>query len=157
MPTHKSSSPSTLLRLATIGYEGRTPDEFVAMLAENSIKVIVDVRQRAGSRKRGFAKSVLQELLAASGIEYRHFPLLGTPAQLRKRIRAGELDLQRYLREYRRHLNEQFEPLKALEDLVAQKRCCLLCVEADPLECHRSILAQVLARRSRGKVELVHL
>ena len=119
--------------------------------------MLVDVRQRAGSRKRGFAKSALQKLVAAAGIEYQHFPLLGTPASLRQRLKAGDLDLQHYLGEYRSHLDDQNESLEALESLIAYKRCCLLCVEADPQECHRSILAEVVSERNIGKIDVLHL
>ncbi len=47
--------------LFTIGYEGRSIDEYLNILIENNIKVLCDVRKNPLSRKYGFSKQSLQK------------------------------------------------------------------------------------------------
>ena len=49
--------------LATIGYEGLKPEDFLGKLKENNVSVLVDVRQNPISRKQGFSKSRLEIFL----------------------------------------------------------------------------------------------
>jgi uncharacterized protein (DUF488 family) len=56
--------------LLTIGYEGRTIEEFVGELLAGSVETLIDVRELPLSRKRGFSKRALSTELAAAGIEY---------------------------------------------------------------------------------------
>ncbi len=143
--------------LATIGYEGRTPDELTSLLANHSVTALIDVRQRASSRKHGFGKTALSQLLADEGILYFHFPELGTPADLRQQLRDGALDREEYLNTYSNYVVGQEKALVELERLIAGQRCCLLCMEADHQECHRSVLARLLTDRSRRRLSTLHL
>jgi len=49
----------------TIGYEGRQPDELIAMLRAHRVDRLIDVRERPSSRRKGFSKSALRDALAA--------------------------------------------------------------------------------------------
>ena len=52
----------------TIGYEGRLADGFLKDLTGSGIQILVDVREMPISRKRGFSKSTLSELVQKAGI-----------------------------------------------------------------------------------------
>jgi uncharacterized protein (DUF488 family) len=144
-------------RLFTIGYAGYDPESFLRKLEEHEVQIVVDVRQNPISRKKGFSRSKLSEFLRQHGVEYRHMPELGVPRALRDRLRAGELDLMEYLSEFRTALERQQDALDAFEALAAAQRCCLLCLEHLPQECHRSVIADVLAERSGGKLKIAHI
>ena len=58
--------------LFTLGYEQRTIEEFVRMLEDAGVGVLVDVRETPWSHKPGFSKRGLAEHLEAAGIEYVH-------------------------------------------------------------------------------------
>ena len=142
--------------LYTIGYEGRSFDEFIALLRDARIGVLLDVREVAWSHKPGFAKKTLADGLAAHGIEYVHAPFVGNPKVLRK----SGWPLPRILEAYAAHLDRspelevQFDGL--LSDIhAAGKDAAVLCFERDPAECHRSVLAS--RWRSRAGGEIVHL
>jgi len=75
------------MRLYTCGYEGLDTDEFVARLVEVGVRVVIDVRERPISRKKGFAKRALSTRVALDGIGYLHVPELGCPKQIRDRYR----------------------------------------------------------------------
>jgi uncharacterized protein (DUF488 family) len=138
----------------TAGYEGTNGQSFVQSLQANAINTVVDVRQRAASRNRDFAKTRLASLVTAVGISYVHLPTLGTPAELRTQFRSSELSLESYLQRYRQYLAQQEAVVADLERRIEIERCCLLCVEADPAICHRTVLANYLVERSSGQLSV---
>jgi uncharacterized protein (DUF488 family) len=133
--------------LATIGYEAATVKGVMDALTREGVDLLVDVRALASSRRPGFAKTRLSANLAEVGIEYLHLRRLGTPADGRAAARAGHHhELRRIFLEHLATPDAQ-EELHLLADLVRQgKRVALLCYEADPSHCHRSMVADALGR-----------
>ena len=130
--------------IATIGYEGITPDILIATLKEHSIACLIDVRRNAISRKKGFSKTALSSLLAASGIAYRHLPQAGI-ASAERRALVSEEHRRELLDGYRKRIADEAELLDILASLAGQRRCVLMCFEADHKRCHRKPLSDVLA------------
>jgi uncharacterized protein (DUF488 family) len=118
------------------------------------VKLLVDVRALASSRRPGFAKTALSANLAGAGIDYVHMRRLGTPADGRAAARSGDHDgMRRVFLEHLATEPAQAE-LEALAELVrAGRRVALLCFEADPAHCHRSLVAAALAERVPLQVE----
>lgn len=109
----------------------------------------MDVRAVASSRRPGFAKTRLSENLASVGIEYLHLRGLGTPAEGRAAARAGRHDeLRRIYLEYLQSPQAQAEVETLLDLIRGGRRICVLCLEANPVHCHRSMLAAELASRT---------
>lgn len=155
MPCSKtlSADRSRVPRLATLGYEGATLEDFLAALGRWEIETLVDVRERAQSRKRGFSKKGLGEALRALGVAYLHLPALGTPKRGRDAARRGDRALFEGI--YRARLAEApaQEALRGLASLAARQRVCLLCFERDAARCHRRLLAEVIAAETPVAVE----
>ena len=142
--------------LATIGYEATTVDAFLATLQGAEVTLLVDVRAVASSRRPGFAKTRLAANLDTVGIAYLHLRDLGTPADGRAAARTGQHDEMRRI--FGEHLATERaqEALASLAELVrAGPRVCLLCFEADPAHCHRSLVADAL--RALVPVDITHL
>ncbi|GAA5513750.1 hypothetical protein Dcar01_02495 [Deinococcus carri] len=147
----------TLSTLLTLGYEEADLDAFLATLEEHGITLLVDTRERAQSRRRGYSKTALGQALAERGIGYRHLRALGTPPSLRKEYRLSH-DFALLERGYHAHLATQGEALAELGALAARERVCLLCYEADPAACHRSLIARRLQVLGLvGAVEHLHV
>ena len=142
--------------LYTTGYSGFQGEDFVWKLNLHDISVVVDVRASAASRNRQFAKENLKSLLEKEGITYVHYPQLGVPGELRKRLQGGE-SLSRYFKEYRKVLAHEQEAIDELHSLAVHRRCCLLCLENKPEECHRSELAKVVAKCNGSQLEIEHI
>lgn len=142
--------------LATIGYEGATVAGFLAALSAEGVKCLVDVRAVASSRRPGFAKTRLAANVDEVGISYLHLRGLGTPADGRAAARAGRhAEMRRIFLQHLARPEPQLE-LETLADLVRTgPPVCLLCYEADPAHCHRSIVADALA--SLVPIEIHHL
>src|SRR4051812_38413089 len=133
-------------RIATIGYEGATVASLQRALRDAQIDLLVDVRALASSRRPGFAKTRLAASAKEAGAEYLHLRALGTPADGRAAARAGRYaEMHRIFREQLATPEAQ-EELALVADLVRQgRRVCLLCFEANPEHCHRTLVASALA------------
>jgi uncharacterized protein (DUF488 family) len=145
-----------LTALATIGYQAATVRSFLDALQEAGVELLVDVRAVPSSRRPGFSKSRLAANLAEAGIGYVHLRGLGTPAEGRAAARAGHYaQLRTIFREHLATPGARAE-LDELADLVrSSRRVCLLCFEADPEHCHRSMVADALG--ALVPVEVTHL
>lgn len=130
--------------LASVGYAAFTLNaDLAARLRAAGVERLIDVRALANSRRRGFAKTALSAALAAQGIEYVHMRALGNPKAGRELYRRGRVAEGRAL--FERHLlGEQRAALAELAHLIAERRCALMCVEADPALCHRSAVIDAL-------------
>lgn len=135
----------------TIGYEGLTPERLLALLQRSGVSRLVDVRAVPLSRKKGFSKNVLKNFLDAHGIVYTHLRSLGTPAEGREAVRKNQLALFRRI--FDTHMNsiEAQQGLSEAIALTATDTICLLCYEADPGHCHRSIVADRIAAETHQK------
>jgi uncharacterized protein (DUF488 family) len=142
----------------TAGYEQSEAEEFVRRLQANGVEMVVDVRDMPLSRKRGFSKNQLQELLAEADIGYLHVKPLGAPKEIREALRAGG-SWWDYIKGYDRVLRNHTAEIDALIKLSREKRICLLCFERNPAECHRSLVAREMERRAKDspvQVEHIH-
>jgi uncharacterized protein (DUF488 family) len=139
--------------LFTIGYEQATPAAVFKELKRAKVKLLVDTRAVAASRKPGFSKRQLAAGLDEQGIAYVHLQKLGTPAEGRQAARAGDLDT--LWRVYAKHLKTQ-AATEAMDELLSIVRAggpvCLLCYERDPAQCHRSRIAEIVQKRTGAKV-----
>lgn len=135
-----------LTHLSTIGYEGASVEEFIATLKAADTTLLLDVRELPISRKPGFAKAALRDALADAGIAYRHERALGSPKDVRHRLREDG-DVARYWKDFHAHLATQHALLDELAATLTG-RVTLLCYERDPADCHRSAVAAEIGRRA---------
>jgi len=142
--------------LFTIGYEGASLEGLIAALNRAGVTLLVDTRERAQSRRKGFSKTALGQALAEGGVGYRHLRALGTPPAIRKDYKLTH-DFASMRRGFLAHLATQGEALEELGRLVAAQPVALLCYEANPAECHRSLIAGRLRELGLiGAVEDLH-
>lgn len=141
------------MKLATIGYEGATLPEVLASLKRAGVEVLIDVRAVAASRRAGFSKSLLAGSLEAEGIDYVHLRQLGTPKPGRDAARAGRIDEMRRI--FEAHMAEPAAQLElaTAREIAGSRKAALLCYEADPGCCHRSIVASLLCKGEGWEVE----
>ena len=132
------------MKLFTIGYEGETQPAVIDRLKGAGVEVVADVRAVAASRRAGFSKTVLSNSLNEAGIDYVHLRALGTPKPGRDAAHKGHIAEMHAI--YAEHMEEPasqlaFEELRAL---AGERKTALLCYEADPAGCHRTILSKRL-------------
>ena len=133
----------------TIGHSTRTIEEFIRLLQAHGASCVADVRTVPGSRHNPqFNKDSLPGSLKKAGLGYVHLPGLGG-------LRHAKLDSPNMgwrnasFRGYADYMQTP-EFAKSLEELVRlanQDRIVLMCAEAVPWRCHRSLIADVLLVR----------
>jgi uncharacterized protein (DUF488 family) len=139
--------------LFTIGYEKAKPDAVLAELKRAKVKLLVDTRAVAASRRPGFSRRQLAASLDEKGIAYLHLQKLGTPAEGREAARAG--DMKTLWRIYAKHLKTK-DAIAEMDELVGLvedgTRICLLCYERDVDQCHRSKISAIVKERTGARV-----
>lgn len=142
--------------VATIGYQLATMRGFLEALRAAGVDLVADVRAVASSRRPGFSKSRLAAHVESDGIGYVHLRDLGTPAEGRAAARAGRhAEMRSVFREHLRTPAARAELAELAELVRTHRRVCLLCFEADPAHCHRTLVADAL--RAIEPVEVLHL
>lgn len=137
--------------VATIGYERASLSDFLATLQLAKIDVLVDVRDRAQSRRPGFSKSTLSTALQEVGIQYLHLKELGDPKEGRDAARRGDYDRFRSIFTRVLETSEAKQAIDKLESLATNSQICLMCFERDQAECHRTMIADRLEARLKLK------
>jgi uncharacterized protein (DUF488 family) len=141
-------------KLFTIGYEQTPAKAVLDELVEAGVKLLVDVRAVASSRRPGFSKTQLAAGLDERGIAYLHLRGLGTPKEGREAARSGKYDVLEKI--YTRHLKtiQAKEELDELSALVKKSGpVCILCYERDHQHCHRRWIAEIIEDRDGVKIE----
>jgi uncharacterized protein (DUF488 family) len=133
----------------TIGHSTRSAAGFTAILRRYGIERLVDIRTVPRSRRNPqFNRDELPETLAAAGIAYLHMAGLGGLRHPRKDSlnTAWRNDSFRGYADYMQ--TEEFErSLAELIRLAERQRLAVMCAEAVPWRCHRSMVADALAAR----------
>lgn len=141
-------------KLFTIGYEQTPAKAVLDELQRAGVKLLVDVRAIASSRRPGFSKSQLAAGLDERGISYLHLRGLGTPKDGRLAARSG--DMKALSKIYHAHLKtpqarEEMDELATLVEMAGP--VCILCYERDHNVCHRKFIAEIIEDREGVKIE----
>jgi uncharacterized protein (DUF488 family) len=140
----------------TIGHSTRALDELIALLRAHGVAAVADVRRFPRSRRHPhFDTDALAQSLPAAGLAYRHHPGLG--GFRRARPDSRNLGLRNAsFRGYADYMGtEEFaRHLDALLKGAIAAPTAIMCAEAVPWRCHRSLIADALVARG---VEVRHI
>ena len=130
--------------VCTIGYEASSFEAVRDALLGAGIRLLIDVRAVASSRRPGFSKRLLAGGLAEAGIGYLHLRPLGTPKPGRDAVRRGDIETMRRI--FLAHMQGDLSRAALAEAIEAARttRVCLLCFEREPGHCHRAVVAGMI-------------
>lgn len=146
MPDQATPSGSVIL---TIGHSNRSIEQFVQLLQAHGATLVVDVRKMPGSRRNPqFGRDTLPQSLQQVGIGYVHMPGLGG---LRRR-QTGSPNTGWKNASFQGFADYMLTPefQQCLQELLERskgERPVLMCAEAVPWRCHRSLIADALVVR----------
>jgi uncharacterized protein (DUF488 family) len=133
----------------TIGHSTRPIDQFIDWLTAHGVQRLVDVRTIPQSRHNPqFGREQLSASLEQAGMRYTHMPGLGglrrprkdsTNTGWRNASFRGYADYMQ-TREFQENLDRCIE-------LAKQEKVALMCAEAVPWRCHRSLIADAMLAR----------
>lgn len=133
----------------TAGYQGRSVDSFIHLLIQSGVRRLIDVRKNPIARRYGFHRSTLDRLCGYLDIDYIHVPDLGISSDKRQGLEDMD-DYAALFKNYERTtLKTETQSIAEVTSLVKDSPSVLVCMEANPVCCHRSSLANVVAKRSR--------
>lgn len=150
-------SPNTVF---TIGHSTRELEEFIGLLEEHSIQLVVDVRKLPGSKRYPqFNADTLAEVLSDHDIELSRSPGLTGRRNVSKDIDFGVNSWwqNRSFHNYADHaLSEKFHTaLDELRKMSAQQNTAIMCSEAVWWRCHRRIIADYLLAHDHAVVHIM--
>lgn len=144
------------MHIYSIGYERRDPEALIERLRSARVDTLVDIRLNAWSRRPGYSKSQLAQLLEDVGIEYVHAPALGNAKENRDGF--GQLNgkaAKKARATYRAHLDNGSTPaVLELLDEIPDRTIALMCYERDERYCHREVLVEHLQDLEPGLVAI---
>ena len=156
-PIAVSVHPAASLAVLTVGHSTRPIAEFVALLRAHGVTQLVDVRTVPRSRHNPqFNADALAATLAAASIGYAHAPGLGGLRSTRpESANGGWRNLS--FRGYADHMQsaEFHDSLAGVIELAQRDPVALMCAEAVPWRCHRSLIADALLVHGVAACEIV--
>jgi uncharacterized protein (DUF488 family) len=148
--------PARQASVLTVGHSTRSIEDFIALLKAHGVERVVDVRTVPKSRRNPqYHIDRLPGSLAQAGIGYTHVPALGGLRRARPDSpNAGWRNAS--FRGYADYMQTpQFAAaLEAVIGLGKQQRVALMCAEAVPWRCHRSLIADALLVRGIASEDL---
>jgi uncharacterized protein (DUF488 family) len=151
-----ASERETLVAL-TIGHSTRAIEEFVRLLKAHVVTQLIDVRTVPRSRHNPqFNRETLPASLESAGIAYVHMPELGGL----RRATSDSVNTGWQNASFRGYADYMQTPefrgaIERLIRLVGQGRIAVMCAEAVPWRCHRSLIADALLGRGIRTEEIV--
>lgn len=151
--------PKKTKTIYTIGHSTRTLDEFLALLRVQEITYLVDVRSIPRSlHNPQFNKTTLLKFLKKNGIQYTHIKELGglRPTSTTS-INIGWNN--KSFRGFADHMaTPEFEKgLCMLEEIALSHTTTIMCAEAVPWRCHRSLIADALCKRKWTVLDIFNI
>jgi uncharacterized protein (DUF488 family) len=126
----------------SVGYGGRRIGDFISLLVEHGVRVLVDVRLSPRSGVPGFAGHSLARRLNDAGIAYRHEPELGNPEDNREAIRSGDPTGTARFRTLL--ANRGGVAINGLLADAMEGPVAILCAERNELRCHRRVVIEAV-------------
>ena len=155
--TKKTAAPKrSSLRIFTIGHSNRPIEEFIRLLEAHGVKHVIDIRTIPRSRHNPqFNADVLPKSLRAAGIDYTPMKELGGLRHTtRDSINTGWKNASfRGFADYMQ-TPEFAAAIDALIKIAADKTTAIMCAEAVPWRCHRSLVADALVAR---QIDVEHI
>lgn len=161
--TRKVSDPTTARKLKakflndtiyTIGYQGKKSIDFIEILKNNEIEILIDVRFSAKSTmKPEFSKDILKRELTRNKIKYRHYPELGIPYLIQNPYKDGKFSVDCLKQWYSWNVenNDKVNFDDVIKYLKESGKPVLMCMEKyakkmrdQKYPCHRDILADLI-------------
>jgi uncharacterized protein (DUF488 family) len=143
-------------RIVTVGHSNRTLREFVELLRAHRVNLIVDVRKLRGSRAMPqFNEGRLSRALSRAGIAYLTIPELAGRRGKSAAPSSRPCWRNRGFRNYADHMRtREFRAgvLRLLRE-ARHRRAAVLCAEAVPWRCHRSLIADFLVVEKKRRVD----
>lgn len=153
--TSSSDKPKTVY---TIGHSNFSLDEFLGRLKAHGIKQVLDIRSIPRSRHNPqFSQTLIKKSLEDNGIGYKYIPNLGG----RRRGKGPSQNLGWQHPAFRNYADYMQTPdfdrgMEQAQELAGSKKSALMCAEAVPWRCHRSLVGDAMKVRGWKVLDIMN-
>jgi uncharacterized protein (DUF488 family) len=140
----EKSTMTPEITLFTIGFAGKSAEQFFGLLAQTGVRRVIDVRlynssQLAGYTKRSDLEYFLKTII---GADYVHLPIFAPTKAMLDGYKKGQITWLEYERQYQDILQHR-QPHNKFDPAILD-HACLLCAESTADQCHRRLAAEYL-------------
>ncbi|HIG22499.1 MAG TPA: DUF488 domain-containing protein [Henriciella marina] len=146
-----------MIDVSTIGFTQTTAEHFFERLKSSGAKKLIDVRLNNTSQLSGFAKAKDLKYFSwhLCGVKYIHRPELAPTQQILDAFKKDKGDWSVYRYKFLKLMDHRAIENKLHKDLIEDS--CLLCSEAKPHHCHRSLVCEYLNGKWGSQLRVRHL
>ena len=145
------------MEIYTIGHSTRSLEEFVNLLQVHSITQLIDIRTIPRSRHNPqYEQEALEKSLPMHGIDYEYLKVLGgLRTKVKESINTGWRNQS--FRNYADYMqtNDFVDGIEQLIKMADKKRTAIMCAEAVPWRCHRSLVGDALVVRQVNVCDII--
>lgn len=145
-------------KIFTIGFTKKSAKTFFELLEDNDIEVLLDIRLNNTSQLAAFTKypDIKYFLKEICNIEYIHDIAFAPDENTLKKFKKKLINWEQYIIEFTQTMSKRNINKYIKAHYIIEKRLCLLCSEATPNQCHRSLVANYF-REILPVLTIVHL
>ncbi len=147
------------MNIFTIGFTQKSANKFFELIKNNGIDILLDIRLNNKSQLAGFTKGddlkyFLSEICKC---EYRHCLKYAPNKEILDDYKKKRIGWEEYVLRYTDLMTVRGDYLRFENEFSNYSNICLLCSEPKPDNCHRRLLAGIIANSASSKTTIKHI
>lgn len=147
------------MTIYTIGFTQKPAKEFFELIKKNNINILLDIRLNNKSQLAGFTKGedlryFLSEICQC---EYKHCLEYAPTKAILDDYKKKNITWSEYEKQYTALMNERANYIHFTNEFGSYANICLLCSENTPEQCHRRLIAEMIANTASEQIQLKHI
>ncbi len=147
------------MTIYTIGFTQKSAKKFFELIKRNNIEILLDIRLNNKSQLAGFTKGDdLQYFLSEiCHCEYKHCLEYAPTKDILDNYKKKQITWNEYVERYNYLMEKRANYLNFTQEFAQYSNICLLCSEPTPEQCHRRLIAEMIAKSKPDLISINHI
>ncbi len=147
------------MTIYTIGFTQKSAKRFFELIKKNNIDILLDIRLNNKSQLAGFTKGDdLQYFLSEiCHCEYKHCLEYAPTKDILEDYKKKQITWNEYVDRYNCLMEKRANYLDFTKEFAQYTSICLLCSEPTPEQCHRRLIAEMIAKSKPNQINVKHI
>jgi len=147
------------MTIYTIGFTQKSAKRFFELIKKNNIDILLDIRLNNKSQLAGFTKGDdLQYFLSEiCHCEYKHCLEYAPTKDILEDYKKKQITWNEYVERYNCLMEKRANYLDFTKEFAQYTSICLLCSEPTPEQCHRRLIAEMIAKSMPNQINVKHI
>ncbi len=143
----------------TIGFTKKSAKKFFELIKKNNIEILLDIRLNNKSQLAGFTKGDDLEYFLSEicHCEYKHCLEYAPTKDILDDYKKRQITWDEYVKRYNCLMRDREDYLNFNDKFAQYSNICLLCSEPTPDQCHRKLIAEMIAKSKTGLITINHI